>query len=1021
VALDKINFPINFSQGLNGKSDPFQIQPGQFQALENTVFTKQGMLQKRNGYGALKDLPDTSSTYLTTFNGNLTAVGTSLLALSNSSNTWVNKGSLLPVELDVLPLIRSNLSQTQCDASVSSNGLVCTVFTDTGGGVSPQYKYAVANAVTGQNIIAPTVISDADSTYGTPRVFVLGNYFMVVYTNVVTGTYHLKYIAISVIDPTNISAATDITTQYTPATTVAWDGVVVNNSLYLAWNASDVGGAIRMKYITATLTQSSNTVFTTRVATMMSLTADTTQSSPVIYASFYDSSGSTGYVLAVNQQLSTILSPTQWISAVTVLNVTSSAENGSCTIIYEVSNAYSYDGAIPTNFTRYRTCTQGGSLGTATTVLRSVGLASKSFILNSTIYFLVTYQSPYQNTYFLITTSGAIVAKLAYSNGRGYLTHGLPGISISNNIAQISYLFKDLVQSVNKGTNVPSGTQTAGIYTQLGINLASFTIGTSAVSSAEIGNNLHLSGGFLWSYDGYLPVEHGFHLYPDSVKATWSATGGSIHAQPDGATNTNAYYYQVTYEWTDNQGNAFKSAPSIPIAVTTTGSGTAGSITVNVPTLRLTYKIANPVKIVIYRWSVAQQTYYQVTSITSPTLNSTSSDSIAYVDTLADSSILGNTILYTTGGVIENIEPPSTKAMTLYQSRLFLIDAENPNTLWFSKQVIQSTPVEMSDLFTIYIAPTVGAQGSTGDMKCIAALDDKLIIFKRDAIYYLTGNGPDNTGANNDFSQPIFITSTVGCSNPRSIVFMPQGLMFQSDKGIWLLGRDLSTSYIGAPVENFNDLTVLSAFSVPGTNQVRFTLSGGITLMYDYYYGQWGTFTNIPAISSTLYQNLHTYINSFGKVFQENVNSYLDGASPVLISFTTSWFNLAGLQGYERAYELFLLGVYYTPHKLNVGISYDYNLSLTQNSVINPINFSPAYGNDTLYGGGSPYGGPNSLEQWRIFLQRQRCESFAITLKESFDPSYGTTPGKGFTLSGINVTAGIKKTRPVLPARQSVG
>ena len=83
----------------------------------------------------------------------------------------------------------------------------------------------------------------------------------------------------------------------------------------------------------------------------------------------------------------------------------------------------------------------------------------------------------------------------------------------------------------------------------------------------------------------------------------------------------------------------------------------------------------------------------------------------------------------------------------------------------------------------------------------------------------------------------------------------PQGLMFEfaSEAGnqIWTLGRDLSTQYTGAPVEGLTtNATVKSAVNVPGTNQVRFTLDTGITLMYDYYYQQWGTFVNIPAISS---------------------------------------------------------------------------------------------------------------------------------------------------------------------------
>ncbi len=479
------------------------------------------------------------------------------------------------------------------------------------------------------------------------------------------------------------------------------------------------------------------------------------------------------------------------------------------------------------------------------------------------------------------------------------------------------------------------------------------------------------------------------------------------------------YFYQAVYEWTDNQGNIHRSAPSIPVSVTTTGSTSFNQI--NVPTLRLTYKTANPVKIAIYRWSTAQENYYQVTSIASPLLNNPLIDSVSYVDTLSDAQILGNSLIYTTGGVIENIGAPATAITTLFKSRLFLVDSEDKNLLWFSKQVIEAVPVEMSDLFTKYIAPTTSAQGATGPITALSAMDDKLIIFKKDAIYYITGTGPDNTGSNDDFSEPVFITSTVGCANPLSIVFSPRGLMFQSDKGIWLLGRDLSTSYIGADVEQFNASVVQSAVNVPATNQVRFTLSTGETLMFDYYYSQWATFIGVPAISSTLFQGFHTYINSFGQVYQESPGTYLDGSRPVLMSFTTSWINTAGLQGFMRAYQLYLLGVYYSPHKLNVSVAYDYNPSPTQTSVIIPKNYAAPWGGEQLWGSGSAWGGPGNIEQWRVFLAHQKCESLQISVTETYDASIGAAAGAGFTLSGMNLVVGMKSGYPRLSAAKQVG
>ena len=166
---------------------------------------------------------------------------------------------------------------------------------------------------------------------------------------------------------------------------------------------------------------------------------------------------------------------------------------------------------------------------------------------------------------------------------------------------------------------------------------------------------------------------------------------------------------------------------------------------------------------------------------------------------------------------------------------------------------------------------------------------------------------------------------TIGCINTKSIVLMPNGLMFESDKGRWLLARDLSTNYIGAPVEEFNNAKTLSSLTIPGTNQVRFTLDNGITLMYDYFFGQWGTFTGISNIGATIYNGYHTYINKNGNVFQEQPGSYQDGTAPVNMKIKSSWINLAGLQGLERAYYAYLIANYASPHLLNVSIAYDYN------------------------------------------------------------------------------------------------
>lgn len=998
MSLTKHSLPLNFSKGLDTKTDPFQVAPGNFLALTNTVFTTGGQLKKRNGFPQLTSPPPNSNvTSLTTWSSGLIALGDSLYSYNADSSQWQNKGPIKPVSLSVLPLVRTAYSNSAVDSTVAPNGLVCTVFLDGDG----NYKYQIDDSASGETIVSVTALP---STATQARVFVLGAYFVITFLATVSASPHLRYIAIPTSNPINPATAKDISTSVA-SLTAGYDGYVSNNTLFIAWAGADGGGAIRVAYLNAILVQSSTVVFTGHTASLMSVTADNTMGSPIVWVSAYSSTDT--YTWALSSVLNAILSAKHTITSETLVAITSTAQNGVLSLFYEVSNSYGFSGGARSDLINTITCTQGGTLGTETLVLRSVGLGSKAFLFNGLNYMMAAYGGTSSNislepTYFLIDQTGTAIARFASANGAGYAsTQVLASVTLDGSNALIGYLYKDLIQAIST-TNT---TSQAGFYSQTGVNLINFNLSEVPQNTAETGGILCITGGFLWMYDGNAPVEQGFHVFPEAMTAVPSTSAGSMTAQQ--------YFYQFTYEWTDGTGVIHRSTPSIPIGAVLGGTG---EVALNIPTLRLTAKIG--VRIVIYRWSAGQQTYYQVTSVTSPLLNDKTVDYVTYTDTVADSGILGNNIIYTAGGVIGNLPGPACDTLALFDNRLWLIYSEDRNLLGFSKQVIEATTVEMSDLLTLYVAPSTGAQGSTGNLQVIFPMDDKLILFKADALAYVNGTGPDNTGSNNQYSQPIFITSTIGSSNPKSVVFSPQGLFFDSDQGRWILGRDLSTNYVGAPVAAFNDIPAVGTVNVPEQNQIRITLPS-TTLVYNYFYGQWGTFTGIPAISSTLYRGEHTFLNQFGQVFQELDGSYVDGSQPVLMSFTTAWFNLAGLQGFQRAYFFFLLGQYISPHRLAISVAYDYNPSPQQSLVITPINYAPAYGSDAAYGASTPYGGPGSMEWWRVFFGQGKCTAFQISLQEQFDYTLGTIPGAGFTLSGLNLIYGAKDSYPRLPAVQS--
>lgn len=1001
MALQRQNLAINFSNGIDTKSDPWQLAIGKFASLKNVNFNTPGLIAKSNGFAQITSLPSgASATTLTSFNGGLVALGQSLYSFSTASQQWLNKGRYQPAQLSVLPVVRGATNQSNVDLATASTGASCIVFLDGDG----SYKYRVVDSITGQELVAITALPTGANA---PRVSILTNRFIITYLITVVSTPHLQYIAIPLYNLSSPSSATDLSTTVRSTSASGYDVIVTNNTLYVSWDASDSGGAVRTTFLTQNLTQGSVVAVVTIGASLISLSVDSSSGIPTIWVCFLD--GTTLKAFAYNSNLVLVRNLVSLATSVTCTQLTSTAQVGAMTFFYQNTNVYSYS-STRTDFISSGSIVQ--SSGTVTlggVMLRSVGLASKAALIGTVSYMLVAYGGVYQPSYFLVDGAGNVIAKLAYENGGGYITSQvLPQLNPNGTKLQAGYLLADLITSVNRTINA---TQVAGIYSQTGANQATFDLSPQQAATAEIGGALHMAGGFLWMYDGSRPVEHNFHLWPDDLAVTTATSGGSLAAQQ--------YFYQATYEWTDASGNIHRSAPSIPISITTTGSASAN--TVNVPTLRLTYKTADKVRICLYRWSAAQQSFYQVTSVSSPTLNDTTSDSVAIVDTLADASIIGNALIYTTGGVVENIAYPAVAALTLYRSRLFVLGAEDRNLLWYSKQVIEATPVEPSDLFTYFVPPTTGAQGSTGALSCLAPMDDKLIMYKANSIYFMSGQGPDNLGANSDYSDPLFITSTVGSASAQSIVLTPLGLLFDSSKGKWLLGRDLSTSYIGADVEAFNGIVVTSAVSVPATNQLRVTLSTGDMLQYDYYVKQWNTPNNIQAISSTLFQNTHTYLTIAGGVFQETPGMYTIGSTPVLMSLTTGWLNLGGLQGFERAYALFLLAKYITPHTIAVSFAYDYNPSPSQTVIISPDNYSGPFGSDPAYGQSQTFGGMSNVEQWEVYLKRQKCQAVQITVQEVYDPSLGVAPGAGFTLSGLNLEIGIKGRSPKIPDVRSVG
>jgi hypothetical protein len=670
-----------------------------------------------------------------------------------------------------------------------------------------------------------------------------------------------------------------------------------------------------------------------------------------------------------------------------------------CTTIIDGTNYKTYyevaQAGVSDNYIKQASITLGGTVSGISVFQRSVGLASDAFKVADTTYISTVHESGLQSTYFLFNAAGTLVTKWANQIAGSVLTGVLPGVTtLPNGSILIASQFRNRI--------VADG---ASFYGTTGIGAVILNFNPEFYySNAELAGGLHICAGVLKYYDGATLTEHGFCVFPEVLSAFATATTGGF------LTNGNRGYVAV-YKWTDNNGRDHRSAPTLtPLEVVLSGGTSTQTSTIRVPTLRVTDK--TNVVLELYRTEDAGTNFYKVTNDLSPVLNSKTVDYIDIVDGLSDEDLIANEPLYTTGDVLENVPAPAAYQVCAYNGDRLVIVGENENRVYFSKTTTEEGPVEFTDLIYRDIQP-VG-----GPITTIANMASKLVIFAQDATFYVSGEGPLNTGVQDSFTKPETVASDLGCIQPDSVVLTPKGLLFKSRKGIWELTGGLTMQYTGDRVEAYNGDTVTAASIVGDLNQVRFLLSEQRALVYNYDLNLWATFENHGGQSSIVIGNQYYYLNENSSVYAENRQVYADNSSPIKMRLESGWLTQTELQGYQRVYQMMILGSFKSSHKLRVRIAYDFIDAFVDEVIIDPTDFidPTTYGGDEFYGATSPYGGDGNLYQVRVDMQQQKCQA----IKFSIEDVQGSA-SEGLTLSAITFRVGVKEGFNKLQASQQAG
>lgn len=925
---------FRFAAGVSTKEDPKSVTMPKLLVLENAVFSRATSLIKRNG---LADLGQTIEGQTATVTGAIRMAkrGNELLEFTpnrcysreSGAAQWSDVGAVFSAVGADRPLVTTGTDQTMIDQA-ENDGVRVVAWEDSAGGV----WWSVVDATSGRVYRAA---AQADAGGISPRCVAVGSNLHVYWANAAGGT--INVLVVSPGAPAAAVTAQVVTVDlsladpfYDVAPTTRIDTPAV-----IAWCDSASTG-IRVGYMDQSGVISS---FLFGDPSSITFAAARTASTPLgiayvnvdganadRFALAYVSGGNAkvefftgGAAGSANITASvgyTAYAPTSVFlrCGVTLLRDATAGTITAWTAWEEsaVADTNHYVRVVSVEIA----AGSSGVLGT----IKSVGLVAKPFSIGTDVFATTVHPTTSFNTYLTFKLSGIDVDQGPIPVGRHLpgSAAGLPARKhiassvVANSVASFALAMRQRLVSENNDKFL----ETAPRLAELDFD------NDQSHQAAEFGKGLYMAGACPMHYDGRRWTELGFHIGPEVITAV-TAGGGSMTAGT-------VYEYRAWYEWTDAQGEVHPGPTSPGILVTMGATDT--QVTLTLPTCRLTRKLG--VRIMVAR-SVAgsdgnASQLWRVTSLDTSTVgaangyvaNVLASDSVSFLDRMSDTTLQTFDELYTDGGILSNDPTPLGAAIARGKDRLFASDPSDPTIVRYSQPFADGFGVQWPpDLFL-----RIDLQG--GSVQGLGAIDNRIIIWTERQIWTFAGDGPDQTGGTDSsgFSRPQLVPGgDIGCTDPQSIVFTPRGYMFKSPQGIWELGGDSSINYRGAPVEGFNSQTIRRAVQLPDRTQVLFLTDSGKSLLYDYLFDQWSTFTNYEGHDCAVVDGRLYMIRTDDRVFAETVGVYSDNGTRIRLRIETAWIHMVEyLQGFQKFFNFHLLGTWVSAHQLGVQYQTDY-------------------------------------------------------------------------------------------------
>ena len=1013
-----LQFP--FRSGLAEGIDPVSAPPGTLTVGQNIVWKKTNRAEKRLG---TRQIPTTGKptvgARLIVRGDELCVIdGSDLYSLEESLSKWRNVCDVPNVGITWSTLAAPLQGVQSADSAVSSTGLLVHAWVegDPTSGAFGRLAVQVVEAETGAVLLAPLVLHLPVAAFGV-RVLIIGTTAIVLTRTGAASPFLIRsyYVDLTALSsysalspPPSITLFTDLATAGGSA---GWDACVVGSNFVVAYNRTGPLLALE-SYTAAGVAVASGSVVDANGAAMVSIHGTAGESLYILYAQATATPRRPRIAINHPTTLAAVVAPvtievppagsTPRFMGVCRYDATN------CVVAYTMTtgtNERRMTSFLVTNAGVVSALTQRGTWWS--------NLTSRPFMIDSRCYAIVTDASTVPSTESFAFNSALV--ELEFTSNLG----------LNGNVTQVPHRYIAKIEALIAGFGPVSAplasasTYEGKVYVTAPFQAVAMAATTNWMQgsrlvvlstaslpldmwrSVTVGQEAYVAGG-LSAYDGRILFDYGFARAPFIFSLT-TAGAGNIAA--------GTYIYAAVQEYRSNAGILHRSPVMVPRAQL---AGALATNTLVMSGFNVTRKqsleagfptSSDPVpsRISVYRTIVNGTTPQRLSF--EPTYNVVAQDALlstaTLADTRADASIdgLGTTLasrdaVYNAGGELDDEQPPANVTMFYSADRLWVL-AGNELDWWYSKAFkdnIGVAPGFNPELRYIFTERQV-AGGS---------MDEKTVFFSARSIWFLQGRGPAPDGTGTDFQGPFSVQTDSGCTNARSLVSMPDGIMFEGSGDIFLLNRGLEVEWIGKPVQDQLRAypVITSAVLLTKRNEIRFSCNAsdgetGIVLVYNYVEKQWSFFVytgetlggdpvaSTAIVDAVLWQDKYTFLTPLGFVYQESDDTYLDDGTWVTMDVETAEIFAEGPLSYQRVRRVYLHGQLSSPCDVTLRVATNGRTTYDQQRFFSSSRLS-------------------SLGSAKIGIHVKRQESHSIRFRiTDAEPAVGVGSGQGINLSAL--------------------